>query len=67
MVFDDDVEQIEEDSMDSLGSAINMQTLNTLTLERVNIAEKKLLKGIDGSGRKMSFQFDSDYLDSDQL
>ena len=34
----------ESDIGDSLGSAVYMQQLNSLTMDRVNIAEKKLKK-----------------------
>ena len=47
---------IEEDTKSSLGSLINMQTLNLKTLSRVNIADRKLYKknGDPIFGRKMS-------------
>lgn len=61
-LFDDEFcsdndEERKSNQNSSIGSAAYMQQLNVKTLERVNIAEKKLLRGQGCSGyfsRKMS-------------
>jgi len=62
--FDDDFEREDDENLDdnksSLGSLINMQTLNLRTLSRVNIADRKFSRknGDPIFGRKMSCQDD---------
>ena len=52
MQYDEYGDDLKE-SQNSLGSAVYMQQLNALTLERVNIAQK-LVKGTANFNRKMS-------------